>query len=198
MTMKARVLARFTTVALMALTCALADARPARAEGYVSPLIGFNFGGDATCPQITNCEDKNLNVGVALGAMGNVFAFEEEFAYANDFFGKAPGLSSSVLTATSNVMFVPNVGPVRPYVLAGLGLLRTHADLTPSGLASSNNNNLGWDVGGGIVVFLAPHFGVRGDIRYFHAFQDLNIFGFTVNDSKLDFGRASAALMLTF
>jgi hypothetical protein len=30
----------------------------ADAQGYISPLIGFNFGGDANCPQITNCQDK--------------------------------------------------------------------------------------------------------------------------------------------
>lgn len=39
-----------------------------------------------------------LNVGVAVGALGSVIGFEEEVAYAKDFFGKAPGLSSSVLT----------------------------------------------------------------------------------------------------
>ena len=74
---------------------------------------------------MTDCEDKRLNAGVTLGAMGNVFGFEEEFAYAKDFFGSAPGLSSSVLTVMSNVMLIPNVGPVRPYALAGL---RSHQD----------------------------------------------------------------------
>jgi hypothetical protein len=40
--------------------------------------------------------------------------------------------------------------------------------------------------------------GVRGDIRNWHAFQDLNALGFTLSDTRLDFGRASVALVLTF
>jgi hypothetical protein len=39
---------------------------------------------------------------------------------------------------------------------------------------------------------------VRGDIRFWHAFQDLNALGFTLSDTRLDFGRASVALVLTF
>jgi opacity protein-like surface antigen len=183
---------------LLALMITLGSAAAAQAQGYVSPLIGFDFGGDASCPNVTGCVDKKLNVGVALGTMGSLFGFEEEFAYAKDFFGTAPGLSSSVLSLMSNVMLVPKIGPVRPYVLAGLGLLKTHVEFAPSSLLTSDNNNLGWDVGGGIIALVAPHVGVRGDIRYFHAFQDLNVLGFTVSNPKLDFGRASAALVLTF
>ena len=42
--------------------------------------------------------------------------------------------------------------------------------------------------------------GMRGvrDIRYWPAFQDLNALGFTLSDTRLDFGRASVALVLTF
>jgi hypothetical protein len=40
--------------------------------------------------------------------------------------------------------------------------------------------------------------GVRGDVRYFHSFQDQTIAGFVLSNPKLSFGRASAALMLMF
>jgi hypothetical protein len=89
---------RTLTGFFVALTLWLGPTREARAQGFISPFAGYDFGGDASCPEVTNCEDKRLNAGVALGAMGNVFGFEEEFAYAKDFFGSAPGLSSSVLT----------------------------------------------------------------------------------------------------
>jgi opacity protein-like surface antigen len=169
----------------------------AHAQGYISPLIGFNFGGDANCPQITNCQDKRLNYGVGLGRMGNVLGFEEEFAYAKDFFGTAPNLNSSVLTVMSNGMFVPNVGPIRPYALFGLGLIRTHVDFTPTSLLTTDNTNFGWNIGGGVIV-RGKHLGVRGDIRYFHTFGDQTIAGFTLSDSSMNFGRASIALMLLF
>ncbi len=181
-----------------AVALALGSASTARAQGFVSPLVGFNFGGDAACPDIANCEDKRLNAGVALGVMGNLFGFEEEFSYAKDFFGSAPGLSSSVLTLMTNVMLVPKIGPIRPYGTVGIGLIKTHVELTPASLLTSTNNSAGWNVGGGIIILPSRHVGVRGDIRYFHAFQDLNILGITFENPKLDFGRASAALMLTF
>jgi opacity protein-like surface antigen len=98
----------------------------------------------------------------------------------------------------SNAMIIPRIGPVRPYALAGLGLIKTHVEFTPSRVLSSTNNNLGWDAGGGIAAFFGAHAGVRGDIRYFHAFQDLKALGFTLSDTKLDFGRASVGLILAF
>jgi opacity protein-like surface antigen len=173
----------------------------ARAQGgYISPLIGFNFGGNTNnCLTITGCQDKHLNFGVSLGKMGNVVGFEEEFAYAQDFFGSSPNQSSSVLTVMSNGMFVPNVGPIRPYALLGLGLIRAHVELTPTSLLATDisNNSFGWDIGGGVIVG-GKHLGVRGDIRYFHSFSDLAIGNVVLTNPQVNFGRASAAVMLMF
>jgi opacity protein-like surface antigen len=182
---------------VLAFVLSMGWAATSRAQAYISPFIGFNFGGDANCPNITGCEEKRLNFGVGLGKMGSVFGFEEEFAYAKDFFGTAPTLNSSVLTVMSNVMLVPNVGPIRPFALAGVGLIKTKVELTPISLLTTNNNNFGWDIGGGVIIG-GEHFGVRGDIRYFHSFQDQTIAGFVLSSPKLNFGRASAALMLMF
>src|SRR5215831_180585 len=190
---------RCLTLAAIAAVTTLALPARAHAEGFISPLIGFNFGGDANCQTASNCEDKRLNFGVGLGAMNAVVGFEEEFAYARDFFGIRPGLqNSSVLTVMSNFMFTPKVGPIRPYVLGGLGLIKTRTEFTTAALLSTDNNNFGWNVGGGVMVTIVPHVGVRGDIRYFHSFQDLSIAGFALSDSKLDFGRAAAAVVFTF
>src|SRR5687767_13000640 len=63
---------------------------PAAAQGFVSPLIGYDFGGDSGCPEITGCEDKKLNVGVGLGTFGPILGFELDISYARDFFGTAP------------------------------------------------------------------------------------------------------------
>jgi len=95
-------------------------------------------------------------------------------------------------------MLAPKLGPAQPFVLAGLGLIKTRTELTTAALLESNNNHLGWDIGGGLMIFAGPHVGVRGDIRYFHAFQDLEILGFSLADTKLDFARASAGVVLKF
>jgi len=196
--MRHSLLRRFALPALLAIGFTMGTATQGHAQGFISPLIGYDFSGDAGCPSLNDCEDKKVNVSVSVGTMGQVLGFEVEVAYAPDFFGTAPALSSSVLTLMSNVMLVPNLGPVRPYVLAGIGLIKSHVELTQASVFTTDNNNFGWDVGGGLIGLLGDHFGVRGDLRYFHAFQDFTVLGFTVSDSKLDYARASVGLVLTF
>ena len=176
----------------------LAAPRDAHAQAFISPLLGYNFGGNSGCPNITGCENKNWNFGAGLGSMGSVLGGEFEVAYAKDFFGKAPGYKSSVLTVMGNLMLGPKIGPVRPYGEGGVGLIKTNVDFTAASILSSDNNHFGWDVGGGLMIFPAPHIGIRGDIRYFRAFEDLNIAGITLGNTKLKFGRASGALVFQF
>jgi opacity protein-like surface antigen len=182
---------------ILAIALTLSLAHDVHAQGFISPFIGYDFGGDASCPNITNCQDKKLNAGVAIGSMGSILGFEEELGYAKDFFGDSLSFSSSVLTLMSNLMVVPAVGPVHPYVLGGVGLIKSHVEFTTASLLTTNNNNFGWDLGGGVIVLFGGHLGVRGDIRHFHSFQD-RILGFDLSNSKLNFGRASAGLVVKF
>jgi len=188
------------TVILIGFCLLLAAATPSRAQGFISPLIGYDFGGNSGCPEISNCEDKRTNLGVAIGTMGAILGFEEEFADAKNFFGSVGTQSSSVITLMSNIMIVPAIGPVHPYVLGGLGLMKAHVDFTRTDLLSTTNNSLAWDLGGGVTVLFGGHLGVRGDIRHFHSTKDFTIpfLGTTAVTEKLTFGRASAALVLAF
>jgi opacity protein-like surface antigen len=186
------------TIAVLGLLLPLLVPGAADAQGFVSPLIGYDFGGDSGCPAITGCEDKNLNIGVSVGSLGNVLGSELEFAYARDFFGDIPNASSSVLTLMGNVMLAPRFGVAQPYALIGLGLIKTHVEFSIPSVLESDNNHFGWDVGGGLIIDLGRRVGVRGDLRYFHAFQDLELLGISLGDTKLDFGRAAAGLVLRF
>ena len=175
----------------------------ARADGFLSGLIGYNFGGNSGCPSVRDCEDKHLNLGVSVGSVG-VIGFEEELAYARDFFGKTTTGSSSVLTLMSNLLIAPGFGAVHPYVLGGAGLMRAHTDFDPGSFLNFDENQFAWDVGGGVMVF-AGHVGVRGDIRHFHSFQNSDLLDVitrtgisTSSGSKLDFGRVSGAIVLKF
>ena len=85
----------------------------ARAEGFISPLLGYDWGGASGCPNITGCEDKKLNLGVGVGSMEDGIGGELEISYAKDFFGRAPGYKSSVLTVMGNVLLAPKYGPAR-------------------------------------------------------------------------------------
>jgi hypothetical protein len=168
----------------------------AHAQGYIAPFLGVNFGGDAGCQTLSNCDDKSLNLGLALGSATALFGFEEELAYSSDFFGDDPLQSTSDFTAMSNLLVGPRVGFVRPYGVIGLGIIKTRVELTLSDLVTSDTN-LGWNIGGGLELS-GRHLGVRGDVRYFHGFQDVEVPFLPVGDLKLDYGRAAAALVLRF
>lgn len=196
---------RRSLIAVLAAVFLFAGAARSQAQGFISPFIGYNFGGDAGCPQITNCQDKRTDYGVSFGALGSIVGFEAELGYTKNFFGETVGSTSNVLTFMGNFMLAPKIGPVQPYGLVGTGLIRT----TVEGLGStttSDQNQFGWDVGGGLMVFFGEHVGVRGDVRYFHSFQALdflnlpNLPGFNLGlgGQKLDFGRASAAAVFKF
>jgi opacity protein-like surface antigen len=176
--------------------CAL-WAAPARAQGFISPFLGFTYGGDVAshCASLTNCEEKRLDWGVAFGSTHGVLGFEEDIGYAKDFFGKTPTGDNAVLTVMSNLMLVVPAGPIRPYGIIGVGLMHPHVKFDTSSLDFSKNA-LGYDIGAGLNIFFTHGFGVRGDVRHFHSFEALTLGLFT--EERLDFWRGSAALVFQF
>ena len=170
-------------------------ASPARADGFISPFYGYNFGGDSNCASLKNCEDKRSNFGVSIGSSHGLFGLEEDISYAKDFFGKTPGTSNSVLTVMSNLMLVVPAGPIQPYGIFGVGLIRPHAKLDTSSLSLSNNA-FGWDIGAGLNIFLGHSFGIRGDVRRIKTLSDVTLGVFS--SDKLEFWRGSAGVTLRF
>lgn len=169
---------------------------PASAAGFISPFLGFNFGGDsANCIGLTNCEEKRANWGVAVGTTRGVFGFEEEIAYAPNFFGKAPGDGNGVLTVMTNVLLIIPAGRVRPYGVVGVGLIRPHITLNAASFVVGKNV-AGWDLGGGLNIFVTSAIGLRGDIRHIRTLDGVALGIFSAD--KLDFWRASAGLTLQF
>jgi opacity protein-like surface antigen len=191
-----QVCARAAMVAAL-LACAAPEAR---AQGFFNPFFGYDYGGDSLCHTFTGCEQKKLNVGFSFGKLGKAGGFEEEIAWAKDFFGGTEsGADSNVLTIMSNFMIAPKIGPVRPYGLFGVGLMKAHVDLSPVNIVSFSNNSFGWDLGGGVMVMFGEHVGIRGDIRHFNSFQEMNLLGLSLgSDTKLGFGRAAVGLMLQY
>jgi opacity protein-like surface antigen len=173
---------------------------PARADGFITPFIGFNFGGDSSdCRSFSNCEDKRSNYGVSLGSMGSVFGFEADFSYAKDFFGKVPGTESSVFSWMNNLLVGVGKGPIQPYGLIGIGLIRVGLKQ----ITDFDKNSFGYDLGGGVHIYFSRHVGVRGDIRHLRTAQDVPILSTLTNQifndsQKLDFWRASAGVSFKF
>src|SRR6185436_14822163 len=149
-------------VAAAALICAPAQAR---AEGYISPWVAANSG--------TGFDNGRAAVGLQAGAMGNgVIGGEVGFGYSPSFWGTQNEFgNNSVIDLMGNIIVGVPVGGtrgagIRPYLTAGLGLLRTQVDGGTIAQVSSSNNDFGWNAGGGVMGYFSDHVGIRGDLRY--------------------------------
>jgi hypothetical protein len=62
-------------------------------------------------------------------------------------------------------------GQIQPYVSGGFGRVQLVADIPrPDGASDhSSNGQRGTNLGGGVMAFANNSFGVRGDMRYYHA-----------------------------
>ena len=168
----------------------------ARADGYISPFVGTNFG--------SNSGNGRTNVGADLGAMGHgVIGVELDFGYAPSFFGSsAPFGSNSVTDFMGNVIIgIPTGGQkgagVRPYGTIGTGLLRTQINGATSAAASITNNDAGLNAGAGVMGYFSNHLGIRGDVRYFRNLSHSNsVNGFNVDFGAFHFWRASIGIII--
>ncbi len=187
-----------TALAVLAIL-ALAP-RPAHAQGYFAPFLGFDFGGDAgNCPSIlSDCSVKRTAYGFSFGSLSHgIFGAELDLSYAPDFFGQSAKFgTNSVLTVMSNLVVAVPAGPVHPYLTAGIGVMRTRVELNLQSVFSTSNTTFGYNIGGGVIVFLPSHLGVRVDYRNLRSASDVHLAGFTVQNAKLNFSRIAFALVL--
>ena len=121
----------------------IGTAARARAQGFISPFLGLNFGGVSGCPELRDCENQQRNLSLSLGKFGSILGAETEIAYSPKFLGEVAGLSSNVLTMMGNVMLAPKAGPVRPYLLAGTGVIKTRFELRTTSLLAMNDTSWG-------------------------------------------------------
>ena len=190
---------------VLALMVTLAPAA-ARADGLFVPFIGVNFGGAAGRQQLSDAiESERVDWGASLAWMGaGVIGLEADFGYSPDFFGRSDIGGSSVLTAMGNLVIgIPLGGQsgfgIRPYGLAGLGIVQSKIDASGSGVGL-DETKAAWDFGGGVMFFFGTHVGVRGDLRYIRTLGrlDFDLTGGIERSRRLDFGRGSVGLILRF
>jgi len=161
---------------------------PVWSQSYFTPFIGYNFGGDSVnCVSLRNCDDKRTNFGVSIGKTNGIFGVEQDIAYVPHFGNTPDGGNSSMLTLMSSLMVVAPLGPVQPYGLFGVGLMRAHT-------VAGSKNALGYDIGAGMNLFLTNRFGLRGDLRRMRSLHNVTLFVFS--GEKLEFWRASLGLTL--
>ncbi len=171
---------------------------PARADGFVTPWVGSAFG--------SSFDNGRGTFGVSAGGMGaGIVGGEVDFGYNPSFFGTQNDFgNNSVLNLMGNVIVGVPIGGtqgkgVRPYVVGGLGLIRTQIDgVTNSSFfrPASSTNMFGWDAGVGVMGYFNDHVGLRGEMRYLRATQDWDNTSFSLNGERLHFWRPSIGVVL--
>ncbi len=170
----------------------------ARADGFVTPWVGSAFG--------SNIDNGRGTFGVSAGAMGaGVIGGEVDFGYNPSFFGTQNDFgNNSVINLMGNLIVGVPIGGtsgkgVRPYVVGGLGLIRTQIDGVNNANVfrpAASNNMLGWDAGAGVMGTFTDHIGIRGELRYLRAMQDWNTTAINFNGDKLHFWRPSIGIVI--
>jgi opacity protein-like surface antigen len=170
---------------------------PARADGFVTPWIGSAFG--------SNIQNGQTTFGVSAGGMGaGIVGGEADFGWSPSFFGTSSDFgSNTVMDLMGNVILGVPVGGthgagIRPYVVGGVGLIRSQIDGGTIARVSSSTNMFGWDAGAGVMGYFAQHVGLRGDVRYLRATSDLttNVSSIDLSGNRLHFWRASIGVVL--
>jgi opacity protein-like surface antigen len=177
----------------------------ASAETFVTPFAGINFGG-AAGKDFEDSFDKGspFTWGAQVGWMGaGVIGAELDFAYSKNFFGDFGDLGdNSVTTLMPNVIVGIPIGGqrglgIRPYVTAGVGMIRRRMDVT--GFDVVKDNSAGYSLGAGVMGYFGTHLGLRGDYRYIRNFDDDNEFaGIDVSPGTFHYNRASLGLVVKF
>jgi hypothetical protein len=178
-------------------------APPANAQGYVTPSLGVVFGN----PSARGQADFVVDVGWL--SRVEPLGFELDVMYAPSFFGtQGPYGENSVTTYMANVVVAGGSGgrfggrrrttTVRPYLSGGVGIMHevVTTDVPANKIA---NNDLGLNLGAGVMAFTSRSVGVRADVRYFRDLIDSQ----SGNTTNIDFGsfhfwRASIGVILSF
>lgn len=173
--------------AALAVVFVTSMAKPASADWLFTPYLGFVVGGAANTVDVDTLDEafeQRATFGGSLATMGGgIFGLEFDFNYAPNFFQLTEGgedfeffnVDSSLTTLMGNLIVGVPIGGssgvgVRPYGAAGIGLMR--ANITFEDLFDDlSTNDLGINVGGGVMVFFTDNLGIRGDLRYFRGIQ---------------------------
>ena len=177
----------------------------AAAEIQLKPFLGVTFGGDTTFvdPDAV-AGDATFTVGVGGLWLGEIFGVEGDLGHTSGFFtGSHLVPDSAVTTFTGNVVVaVPRRlarYTLRPYAVAGAGVVRTHIDYANGALPSVANTLAVIDIGGGATGFLKENIGVNFDIRHFGSVGGKDrMEGNSIGPDQISFWRLTVALVIRF
>jgi opacity protein-like surface antigen len=162
---------RFALSTVSASLLLVMTAAPARADWLITPYLGTAFGGDTSSQHVT--------YGASAAWMSHgIVGVEFDGSIAPDLLDEDDGVilgiaDSNVTTAMGSLVIGAPFGEpgVRPYVVAGAGLIRSRVS-DAGDIFDFDENSFGINIGGGLHVFVTDKIGIRGDLRYFRSLRD--------------------------
>ena len=164
------------------------EAQPPAFTGSITAHLGAAHGGDV--------RDSSLTPGASMAVVDdNGVGVELDVAHTPDF-DELSFVDSSITSLMLNVIGMYPHPAFRPFVIAGVGVIRTRAAVF-AGQTPVSRTDLGYSLGGGLQYMFNELIGVQGDMRYFRYFQrrtDLPI----LNSGLFDYRRTSFGVTLAW
>lgn len=196
-----RTSARLAVVVTLMLPPAAADA-----DWLFTPVLGPTFGADTF-------GREHVAYGAALTWRDEeAFGWELDVSHSPSFF---EGISSGpleftgsgrVTTAMANALWAvgvddPTLARWQPYLTAGVGLMQMQ--VVSDRDFRTTTNEIGFNIGGGAMVFAGSKVGMRADLRYVRSFQNQDPSWTRGTDldiapGSFDFLRAGIGVVLRF
>jgi len=186
MTLTRHSIQRVQRCILLTLAASAWTVASAQAQWVVTPYLGINLAGDA--------EFRRGGPGVSVAVFGERVGFEFDVERYNHFYkdkdlahlvanncGVGPtgvpctDLNTDAIGYMGNVIVpirITDAKNWRPYATAGLGVIHSWVTDPSNTVADTNQNNVAFDFGGGVMYALNKRVALRGDVRYFLAFVD--------------------------
>jgi opacity protein-like surface antigen len=189
---------RFALSAVSASLLLVMTAAPAHADWLITPNVGSAFGGDTSSQHVT--------YGASAAWMSHgIVGVEFDGSIAPDLLDEDDGVilgiaDSNVTTVMGSFVIGAPFGEpgVRPYVVAGAGLIRSRVS-DAGNIFDIDENSFGINVGGGVHVFVTDKVGIRADVRYFRGLRDKDNGDDVVLElGGFDFWRASVGATFRF
>ena len=204
-----RLVSAVVTTAVLCAASTAAHAQTVRARDtsdvLVIPFLAATVGGHTNLVDLEQAAgEPKTTFGGSVAWLGDgLLGLEADVHHAPHFFERTTrGLiaSSNVSTLTGNVVIaVPRWitrESLRPYLVAGVGLL--HAHLEDRGkVFNTTSNLLGLDVGGGVIGLVYPRAGARFELRHVKNISKDDA-AVTFGSTRLSFWRLSAGLVLRY
>ena len=171
----------------------LCAAGSARAQSFnFTGLLTGHIGVSGT----NDVRDPSATPGASMAVLDdNGIGVELDVAHLGGF-DNAVFMKSGITSAMLNVIVMSQHETLRPFVVAGAGVMRVSGTVF-EGQPAVGRTEGGWTAGGGALFMVNEVVGIRGDARYFRHFSrhsDIPLAG----DGVLDFWRTSVGVTLAW